>query len=190
MQQGFGNRSSLQVVDLSGGRSVNGAFLETGKCENGSGGGGSNDHGLGTISVPVSLPSLVLCRGKHWYLGAGVTVVEVVVVLGTRRYELQNEVAGPPSTFKTPKTPVRALQFTARGTSAAPAEQEAGGICGAQLTSAAATETSESRSVLSSMMVEELGQLEVQGGKRCRPYLYVHGGRSGLIELCGAARSS
>lgn len=74
-----------------------------------------------------------------------------------RRYELQNAVAGPPSTSKAPKTPVTALQFTARGASVAPAaraEQEAGGIWGAQLTSAAATERSESRNVLSSMMVK------------------------------------
>lgn len=105
----------------------------------------------------ISLLSLVIRKSKHSYLGAGVTVVETVVALGTCRYELQNEVAGPPSTFKTPKTPVTTLQFTARGASAAPAaraEQEAGGIWGAQLTSAAATEISESRSVLSSIVVK------------------------------------
>jgi hypothetical protein len=110
----------------------------------------------------ISLLSLVTRKSKHSYLGAGVTVVETVVALGTRRYELQNEVAGPPSTFKTPKTPVTTLQFTARGASAAPAaraEQEAGGIWGAQLTSAAATEISESRTVLSSIMVKWLYQL-------------------------------
>jgi hypothetical protein len=105
----------------------------------------------------ISLLSLVIHVSEHSCLGAGVTVVETVVALGTCRYELQNEVAGSPSTFKTPKTPVTILQFTARGASAAPAaraEQEAGRIWGAQLTSAAATEISESRSVLSSIVVK------------------------------------
>jgi hypothetical protein len=112
---------------------------------------------LGTISLLVILLLLVIRKTKHSYLDAGVTVVETVVAVGTCRYELQNEVAGPPSTFKIPKTPVTTIQSTARGASAAPAaraEQEAGGIWGAQLTSAAATEISESRSVLSSIVVK------------------------------------
>lgn len=56
-------------------------------------------------------------------------MVATVVAVGTRRYELQNEVAAGPSFVNTPKRPVTALQLTARGLSAplvARAEQEAG----------------------------------------------------------------
>ena len=79
----------------------------------------------------VSLRFWKLIKLQDPYLGAGVTVVETVVALGIRRNELQNEVAGLPSAFKTPKQPVMILQFTARGTSAfseAKAEHEAAGI--------------------------------------------------------------
>jgi hypothetical protein len=93
-------------------------------------------------------------------LVAGVVVVKTVVALGTRRYELQNEVAGPPKFFKIPNTPVTTLQLTARGAILAWAASEvqvSAGTEAAQLKrmgdSAAATDTSERRSVLSSMIV-------------------------------------
>jgi hypothetical protein len=85
--------------------------------------------------VAVSISSLSLMfevdENQARHLVAGVTVVEVVEALGTRRYELQNEVAGPPSIFKAPKTPVTTWQLTSRGASAlleARAAQEAGAI--------------------------------------------------------------
>jgi hypothetical protein len=106
------------------------------------------------------------------HLVTGVIVVEVVVALGTRRYELQNEVAGPPSIFKAPKTPVTTRQLTARGASAlleARAAQEAGAIRGIQLTaggSAAVTETTKSRTILNSN-IRCFGVMAKQRYPRC-----------------------
>lgn len=50
----------------------------------------------------------------------GVAVILIVVVAGTLRYELQKDVAGAPSAFTTPRTPVTALQLTARAISSSP----------------------------------------------------------------------
>lgn len=142
-------------------RRFSGTFCETSIRENRGDSGASNDHGLDTVSMQ-KLVCPIACgpsEGSISCLGAGVTVVEIVVALGTRRYELQNEVAAGPRTFRAPRTPVTTWQFTPRGSSAAPvarAEQEAGASCGAQLTSAAATETSESKSALSSIMLMEV----------------------------------
>lgn len=73
------------------------------------------------LAYTLSLLFFLICKqgekseNKIADLVAGVVVVRTVVALGTRRYELQNEVAGPPKFFKIPNTPVSTLQLTARG---------------------------------------------------------------------------
>lgn len=143
-------------MDLGKDRSIVRSFLRRLKSKNRSSGDNSDYYCFGTSLISVLL--LTGIGSGHRYLGAGVKVVDTVVAGGTARYELQNEVAGPPSAFKTPKTPVTTLQLTARGAIeylAAIAEHEAGSSWGAQLISAAAAaEIIEKKAVLTSIIMQ------------------------------------
>lgn len=144
-------------MDWGEGRRLVRTFIKTSKSVSGSCSGNSDNHYFSTRLMLISLLLLAMQRSTDSYVGAGVTVADTVVAVGTPRYELQNVVAGPPSAFKTPKTPVTTAQLTARGASGAPvarAAQEAGASWGAQLTSATATEKSENKSVLNSIIAK------------------------------------
>jgi hypothetical protein len=64
----------------------------------------------------VSLIAAIAKGSLAYAYCVGVIVARTVLVAGTLRYELQKDVAGAPKALIAPRTPVTALQLTARAT--------------------------------------------------------------------------